>query len=259
MTREQEIAYAGEHGIEVPVKSGAAYSIDQNLWGRSIEAGPLEDPWIAPPEEAFALTIAPERGAGRAAGGRDRVRAGRAGRDRRRGSSPLAGADPAGGRDRRRARRGPDRHDREPAGRASRAARSTRCRPRRCCWPPTRGVEELVARARPRPHQAAARPRSTRRWSTTASGSRRCGRRCRRSWPRPTRAGHGEARVKLYRGGCTGGRAQRAPARCTTTAGHLRGGRRLPARRGGRVHPRLVACRPRLGGGRRAQPTTVGV
>jgi argininosuccinate synthase len=55
-TREQEIAYAHEHGIEVPVKSGAAFSIDQNLWGRSIEAGPLEDPWVAPPEAAFELT-----------------------------------------------------------------------------------------------------------------------------------------------------------------------------------------------------------
>src|SRR5581483_11964155 len=41
MTREQEITYAHERGIEVPVKSGAAYSIDHNLWGRSIEAGPL--------------------------------------------------------------------------------------------------------------------------------------------------------------------------------------------------------------------------
>jgi argininosuccinate synthase len=61
MTREQEIAYADEHGIEVPVKSGAAYSVDHNLWGRSIEAGPLEDPWAAAPEQAFALTIAPER------------------------------------------------------------------------------------------------------------------------------------------------------------------------------------------------------
>ncbi len=61
MTREQEITYATEHGIEVPVKSGAAYSIDHNLWGRSIEAGPLEDPWTAPPEEAFALTMAPDR------------------------------------------------------------------------------------------------------------------------------------------------------------------------------------------------------
>jgi argininosuccinate synthase len=61
MTREQEIAYAAEHAIEVPVKSGEAYSIDHNLWGRSIEAGPLEDPWQVPPESAFALTIAPER------------------------------------------------------------------------------------------------------------------------------------------------------------------------------------------------------
>ncbi len=61
MTREQEIAYAEEHGIEVTVKSGAAYSIDHNLWGRSIEAGPLEDPWVAPTEEAFALTMSPER------------------------------------------------------------------------------------------------------------------------------------------------------------------------------------------------------
>jgi argininosuccinate synthase len=61
MTREQEIAYAERHDIEVPVKRGAAYSIDQNLWGRSIEAGPLEDPWTAPPEEAYALTLSPER------------------------------------------------------------------------------------------------------------------------------------------------------------------------------------------------------
>ena len=74
MTREQEIAYAEQHGIEVPVKRGAAYSIDQNLWGRSIEAGPLEDPWMAPPEEAYALTLAPERALPRAAGGRDHVR-----------------------------------------------------------------------------------------------------------------------------------------------------------------------------------------
>ena len=56
MTREAEIAYATQHGIDVPVKSGSAYSVDQNLWGRSIEAGPLEDPWVAPPEECYAFT-----------------------------------------------------------------------------------------------------------------------------------------------------------------------------------------------------------
>ena len=61
MTREQEIAYAEEHGIDVPVRSGEAFSIDHNLWGRSIEAGPLEDPWLEAPEQAFALTNAPER------------------------------------------------------------------------------------------------------------------------------------------------------------------------------------------------------
>jgi argininosuccinate synthase len=61
MTREQEIACAEQHGIEVPVKSGEAFSIDHNLWGRSIEAGPLEDPWVEAPEQAFALTISPER------------------------------------------------------------------------------------------------------------------------------------------------------------------------------------------------------
>jgi argininosuccinate synthase len=61
MTREQEIAYADQHGIAVPVKSGEAFSVDHNLWGRSIEAGPLEDPWLAPPEHAYALTNTPER------------------------------------------------------------------------------------------------------------------------------------------------------------------------------------------------------
>jgi argininosuccinate synthase len=61
MTREEELAYAAAHGIEVPVRSGAAYSIDHNLWGRSIEGAGLEDPWAAPPEEAFALTMSPQR------------------------------------------------------------------------------------------------------------------------------------------------------------------------------------------------------
>jgi argininosuccinate synthase len=59
MTREQEIVYANEHGIEVPVKSGAAYSFDENLWGVAIEAGPLEDPWVAPTEDPFSMTVAP--------------------------------------------------------------------------------------------------------------------------------------------------------------------------------------------------------
>ena len=60
MTREETIAYAEKHGIPVPVTSTSPYSIDQNLWGRSIECGILEDPWVEPPEEVFAWTTSPE-------------------------------------------------------------------------------------------------------------------------------------------------------------------------------------------------------
>ena len=59
MTREETIKYAEKNGIPVPVKSGHAYSIDENLWGRSIECGVLEDPWAEPPEEVYAWTKSP--------------------------------------------------------------------------------------------------------------------------------------------------------------------------------------------------------
>jgi argininosuccinate synthase len=55
-TRESEIEYAQQHSIPVPVTKESSYSIDENLWGRSIESGPLEDPWTEPPEDAFAWT-----------------------------------------------------------------------------------------------------------------------------------------------------------------------------------------------------------
>ena len=56
MTREEEIAYARQHGIPVTVKPASPYSIDENLWGRSIEAGDLEDASHEAPEAAFAWT-----------------------------------------------------------------------------------------------------------------------------------------------------------------------------------------------------------
>lgn len=56
MSREEEIEYAKEHGIPIPVDVGSPYSIDQNLWGRSIECGKLEDPAEEPPEEVFEWT-----------------------------------------------------------------------------------------------------------------------------------------------------------------------------------------------------------
>ncbi len=56
LTREQSIEYAERFGIPVTVTKSSPYSIDQNLWGRTIECGVLEDPWIQPPEEVFELT-----------------------------------------------------------------------------------------------------------------------------------------------------------------------------------------------------------
>jgi argininosuccinate synthase len=59
MDREAEIAYAQEHSIPVSVTHESPYSIDENLWGRSIECGVLEDPWQEPPEEVYEWTVAP--------------------------------------------------------------------------------------------------------------------------------------------------------------------------------------------------------
>ncbi|MEE9202000.1 MAG: argininosuccinate synthase [Dehalococcoidia bacterium] len=56
MTREETIQYARERDIPIPVTVASPYSTDENLWGRSIECGALEDPWTEPPEDAFAWT-----------------------------------------------------------------------------------------------------------------------------------------------------------------------------------------------------------
>ncbi len=60
MTRDNEIAYAAEHNIPVQVTKASPYSVDQNLWGRSIECGILEDPWAEPPEEVYDWTTNPD-------------------------------------------------------------------------------------------------------------------------------------------------------------------------------------------------------
>lgn len=56
MTREQTINYAQRYDIPVPITVASPYSIDENLWGRSIECGVLEDPWVEAPEEVFTWT-----------------------------------------------------------------------------------------------------------------------------------------------------------------------------------------------------------
>jgi argininosuccinate synthase len=59
MDREGEIAYAQEHSIPVPATRASPYSTDENLWGRSIECGVLEDPWQEPPSNVYEWTVSP--------------------------------------------------------------------------------------------------------------------------------------------------------------------------------------------------------
>lgn len=66
MTRDDEIDYAKARGIPVPVTKKSPYSVDMNLWGRSIEAGVLEDPWGAPPRDVFQWTVDPDEAPDRA-------------------------------------------------------------------------------------------------------------------------------------------------------------------------------------------------
>jgi argininosuccinate synthase len=58
-TREDSIDYATKHGIPIHATKQSLYSIDENLWGRAIECGVLEDPWVSPPSDAYALTRDP--------------------------------------------------------------------------------------------------------------------------------------------------------------------------------------------------------
>ncbi len=60
MSREEEIEYAQKHNIEIPVGKESPYSTDENLWGRSIECGILEDANVEPPEDAYSWTVSPQ-------------------------------------------------------------------------------------------------------------------------------------------------------------------------------------------------------
>ncbi|WP_167827706.1 argininosuccinate synthase [Pyrobaculum islandicum] len=60
MTRAEEIEYARRHGLPIS-EEHKKYSIDDNLWSRSIEGGPLDDPMAEPGEDAFKWTVSPEK------------------------------------------------------------------------------------------------------------------------------------------------------------------------------------------------------
>jgi argininosuccinate synthase len=57
LTREDAIAYAEKHGIPLTVSKEKLYSIDENLWGKAIECGVMEDPWVSPPDDVYTLTV----------------------------------------------------------------------------------------------------------------------------------------------------------------------------------------------------------
>ena len=174
--REKALALAEEWGIPL-ANVVSSYSVDENLWGRTAECGPLEDPWVAPPEDAFARTAAPA--AVRASRQRSCSLSSAACPWRSTASRRLARPDPRarslGGTLRVR----PRRHDREPprrdqvarALRGARRARDHRGAPR------PRGPD---ARARGRAPQAARSNSAGPTSSTTGSGSAR-------SAPRSTR------------------------------------------------------------------------
>jgi argininosuccinate synthase len=61
MTREMTIQYAQKNKIPIPVTKKNPYSIDENLWGRAVECGILEDPWNEPPQDAFIWTRDPDK------------------------------------------------------------------------------------------------------------------------------------------------------------------------------------------------------
>ncbi len=60
MAREYQIEYLNEHGVNIPWGDKGPFSIDENIWGRSAEAGVLEDPWNEPPADAYEWTRDPE-------------------------------------------------------------------------------------------------------------------------------------------------------------------------------------------------------
>ncbi len=57
MTREDTVDYAQKFGIPITASKERIYSVDENLWGRTIECGAIEDPWVAPPEDVYERTV----------------------------------------------------------------------------------------------------------------------------------------------------------------------------------------------------------
>ena len=167
LTREDCIEYAAKWDIPLTVTREKLYSIDENLWGRAIECGVIEDPWNRPPEDVYSMTVPTateptEVTVGFEAGVRCHSTAGRCPPNRSspssmRWSAPTASAGSTWWR---------------TGGWASRAARRTSARvPSPSCWPtPTSRTSPWSATSTTRSSGSSPAGPS---WSTTACGSPR--------------------------------------------------------------------------------------
>ena len=128
-TRRDSIEYAARHEIPITVTEEKPYSVDENLVGRAIECGAMEDPWVAPPVDVYTITAAVADAPTRAARVRRRLRPGGAGDARRR---PDAAARDDHRAERRRSVRTATAGSTwsRTVGSASRAGRRTSARPR---------------------------------------------------------------------------------------------------------------------------------
>ena len=170
-TREKAIQYAEEHDLPIETSKRSPYSIDQNVWGRAVETGFLEDIWNAPIEDVYAYTRnpatprEPDEVVDRASStGVPVAIDGHPGHD--------AAGDPGAERAGRRAGRRPARHGRGPAGRHQepRGVRGTRARSR--CSPRTRSWRTSPSSATS-PGSSARSTSAGPSWSTTGCGSPR--------------------------------------------------------------------------------------
>jgi hypothetical protein len=157
LSRPDAIAYAQAHGVPIAHTAAKPYSVDANLWGRSIEAGVLENPWNAPPEDAYAWTAAPEREPPNGERGRHQLASAAC----RRSTAPRARrwslhAQPDRGRERRR----PHRHDRG-SRRRPQVARSVRMPGQRDADRGAQGARAARADARRTAHQVRRSIKST--------------------------------------------------------------------------------------------------
>ena len=204
------------------------YSIDENIWGRAIECGVLEDPWVAPPGEPYALTTRPAQAP------RDpwelviALRAGRPGRARRRGAAARTSSSARSGRVV--GSYGWGRIDMVENRRVGIKSREVYECPGSLALILAHADLESITLERDLCARRRGSSRATPSWSTTACGTRRCARRSTRSSTHTQEHVTGEVRLRLEPGRCyvVGRRADARPLRLR--ARDLRRRRRVPPR-----------------------------